>query len=289
MALPVLLGPIDLGSSFMFVSLQNGKPFVLNGSPFNNGIIYYWEPDFTTALNNPYLPVFTSSGSLSSLSLFDTTNKGAVSFRSDGLTLGNSSSPSTITMSQNTYTNWNSPHIFLSMAIYTIYNSSGTISQIQTNNSGSGPTIPANNLLVLPIIWYNGCSDNTYSYINTVADSLTNWFCIILGNSSHNCLGISLLNNSWTNISDCRDGNLYSYCLSDNLCGTGSPSCKGPCSKNYDDCVLSSDYYSCVFNPTEYISNTNWWESPYFIGLIVGSFILLIVIIVVIIIVIKKK
>lgn len=290
MSLPVLLGPIDVGSAFMFVSLQNGSPFVLNGANVNSGIIYYWESDFNTALNNPYLPVFTSSGSLNSLLLTDTTNKGGLSFRSDGITVGNATSPSSITMSQSIYTNWLIPHLFLSMAVYTLSNSSGKTALIQTNNSGTGPTISADNLIILPIVWYNGCSGNTYSYINTVSNSLTNWFCIASGGKSSGCNGVSLLNNSWTNISDCRDGKLYSYCPADNLCGYGTPSCKGPCTTNYDDCNLSSnDQYKCVFNPSEYISNTNWWESPYFIGLIVGSFILLIVVIVVIVIIIKKK
>jgi len=287
-SIPQLLGPIDIGSSFMVVSIQNNLPNILNGASYNNGIIYYWESNLSIILTGTKLPIFTASsnpsktelpGDTVNVILKDTTNNNNVEFRSDGTTLGNGSQPSTLYFQQNTYSNWWTPDIFLSSVEYTISNSSGQTAGILTTPSGTGTTIPADNIIILPIIWYFNCSNNgTYNFINTPLNTLTNWVCLVDPTQSI-CSDKKIINSGWTNISDCMTGNNYNYCLENNLCGTNF--CKGPCSVIYDDCNYKSSNYTCQFNPAKYLTDTKWWSTPLFIGSVIAIIIIIIVIIIV--------
>lgn len=282
-SIPSLIGPIDSGSSFMIASIQNNIPFILNGTPYQNGLLYYWESNLTTISSSATLGVFTAQGTLDSLTITDTVNGGGIAFRSDGVTIGNATSPATIKMSQSLFANWFPPDIFLSAVIYSMLNDNGTTANILTaipGTGGTGPTIPANNLIILPILWYFNCTQSgSYDIINQPLNSIINWFCIVTP-SNAGCAGINITKSGFTNLPDCTVGNNYTYCPVGDICG--NKNCKGPCSVIYDDCNFSSGNYVCVFNPANFFADTKWWESPYFIGVVVGIIIIIIIIIIVI-------
>lgn len=283
MSIPFLLGPVETGASFMLASLINGQPNILNGVPVTGGLIYYWEPNINTINIGNTLPIFTTQGPLNSLTLNDTVNSGGVAFASDGVTIGNAPQSAQLIMSQFTYANWWPPDIFLSMATYTIYNSSGATAYIRTLPSTTGPTGPANNVIILPVLWYYACtSSGSYNYINEPLDSILNWFCLANSGTS-GCSGTSVVPSGWTNIDDCVVGNNYTYCPAGQNCGNSD--CKGPCPVIYDDCNYKSSalaHYICQFNPLNYFVDVKWWETPYFIGAVISIIVIIIVLIIVI-------
>ncbi len=267
-SIPELIGPIETGASFMIVSIQNNVPFILNSIAIQNGISYYWESNVQNTLSS--FGIFTSQGSLDSLTIKDTINGGGIAFTNNIVT--NSLIPSNLTMSQPLFANWFPPDIFLSSVIYTMYNNGVTGQIYETKELKT--TIPANNLIILPVLWYFNCtSSGAYDVINQPDNSVINWFCLV---GATGCSNIDIAPSGWTNLSDCTIGNKYQYCSTNNLCGSNS--CNGPCSVIYDDCTFSSNTYTCVFDPNKFVNDTEWWESPYFIGLIIVIIIIIILI-----------
>jgi len=271
------------GSSFMIVSIQNNAPFILNGAPFQGGLLYYWESNLTTIELSSTLGIFTAEGTLDSLTISDTKNGGGIAFEANGTTIGNALRPATIKMSQSLFANWFPPDIFLSAVIYSMFNSNGATAGILTSPPGTGgtggTTIPANNIIILPVLWYFNCtSSGRYDVINQPINSIINWFCVV-SPDIQGCNNINITKSGWTNLSDCIVGNNYSYCPTGHLCGNNN--CNGPCSVIYDDCNFSSNNYVCVFDPTKFFADTQWWESPYFIGAVVGVFVIIIILIIV--------
>lgn len=284
---PQLLGPVDTGSSFMIVSIQNNQPYILNGAPYNNGTIYYWESNLSTILDGSELGIFSAEtfgntglpGNSFNITMSDTVNGGSVEFRSDGVTIGNGSGASHLIFEQNFYSNWWPPDVFLSTVSYTIFNTSGETAGILTTPSGASTTIPANNIIILPVLWYFNCTSNgSYGVINTPLNSVSNWFCLVNPSISV-CSQIDIAPSGWTNLSDCTIGNNYIYCPTGELCGNGS--CKGPCSVVYHDCNYKSGTYVCEFNAGNFFSETKWWTSPIFIGAIIALIVIIIILIIV--------
>lgn len=260
------LGVINTSASFLIVSLQNNDPYVLNGvSPSSGSILYYWEKNLTSALNGSFLPIFMSSSSGSPV-IQDTTNGGGIGFRSDGITIGNALNPPSIKITQTQYTPPNPPGLFLSNVIYTIYNNIGDIATVLTSPSTSSSTILANNIIILPVLWYFDCTTNgNYYTINTPENSLINWFCLNSDNSPTECQNMSLAPDlTWTNIPECIQNVNYQYCTYDNLCGEQN-NCNGPCSNTNDICEIQSP--SNVFGCTSGSSVINW--TPIFIGILI--------------------
>jgi hypothetical protein len=287
---PPLIGPIPTGASFMIVSIQNGLPYILNTSSSNGNIIYYWEQNLEKVVADSSMGVFTSHGTVDSLTITDTVNGGGLGFESGNNILSNESTSAHISMIQSLYATWWPPDVLLSDVVYTMNNASnGSEAVILTTSSGTGPTTPANNIIILPVLWYNNCtSSGSYDLINQPIDSVVNWFCVT-NSSGTGCSGIPILKNGWTNLPDCVVGNFYSYCLSGDTCGTNS--CNGPCSVIYDDCTFSSssNNFSCVFNPEKFINDTKWWQSPYFIGAIIAILLIIFAIIIVIFVAIRRR
>ena len=284
---PALLGPVDTGSSFMLVSIQNNQPYILNGAPYDNGIIYYWESNLTTILLGSRLGIFiaASSGNTGfpgnnfNITMVDSVNGGNVEFRSDGVTIGNGSQASHLIFQQNIYSNWWPPDVFLSTVPYTILNTSGETAGILTTPSGTGTTILADNIIILPVLWYFNCTNNgSYDIINYPLDTVTNWFCLVNPGIT-GCSQTDIIQSGWTNLPDCTVGNNYLYCPAGELCGNGG--CKGPCSVIYDDCNYKSGTYLCQFNADKYFTETNWWTSPIFIGIIIAIVLVIFVLIIV--------
>lgn len=283
MSIPQLIGPISTASSFMFASIQNGQPFILNTTQVTGGILYYWDSDLVDVASNQSMAIFTAKGTLDSLTIFDSNNQGGIAFRSDGITIGNAVVPATIKMFQPSFTNWFPPDIFLSAVEYTLFNQSGVTATVLTaipGTGGTGPTIPANNIIILPINWYFNCtSSGQYDQVNEPTESLVNWFCTV-NEAITGCTGIGIVPSGWTELSDCTIGNRFMYCATGTICGNNN--CNGPCSTIEDDCSFSSGQYTCTFDINKFVNDTQWWESPYFIGVVIGSVFIVIVIIILI-------
>lgn len=289
MSTPDLLGPIQTGSSFMIVSIQNNIPYILNGATSNKEIIYYWESDLEVITKGTKLGIFTAQFSDADIIINDNINNGGIEFMSDGVTIGNGPQPSKLVFKQEDYANWWPPNVFLSKVEYSIFNYSNQIGQIKTSpgSSGSAP-IEANNIMILPVWWYYGCtSSGSYEYINDPIDSVINWFCLV-NPSMSTCSSKKIIPSGWTNFGDCSVGNYYSYCLTGFFCGDSS--CKGPCPKEYYDCDYNSGGYTCKFDANKYITESDWWKSPIFIVSIVGLIILVLLFIgIAIFLVVKSK
>lgn len=280
---PPLLGPIETGASFMIASIRNGTPYILNGfrPTGQSGISYYWESNLAVIEASTQMGVFTAQGTLDSVILKDTINGGGIAFAADGITIGNAALPTNIKMSQPLYANWFLPNIFLSSVAYTIYNTNGATGQIHTAPTLSSNSIPANDIVILPVLWYFNCtSSGSYDAISRPLNSVVNWVCLAEPGAT-GCSGLNLASGGWTNLSDCNVGNKYTYCPNGKTCGNDN--CKGPCSVIYDDCNFSSGDFVCVFNPENFFNDTKWWESPYFIGIVIGIVIIIIILLVVVI------
>lgn len=282
MATTFVLGPIDNGSSFMLASVQNGVPYILNAAPFGTGIIYYWESDLKIIYAAPTLPVFSAQGTPSAANITDSVNGGGIAFRSDAITLGNADTPTALKFSQTSYATWWPPDTFLSGAVYTIFNSAGATAGILTNAAGTGASLAANNVIILPVNWFFSCtSSGSYDSITAPSSSAVNWACVING-SDPACKDLSsIVKSGWTNLADCQNGVVYKYCTTSQTCGVSN--CNGPCSVLYDDCTYSSSSsnYSCVFNPEKFVTETKWYTTPWFIGIVIGIAALILVIVII--------
>lgn len=253
MSVPNLLGPIDTGQGFMLTTIISGTPYVLNGSATG----YYWESNISTLLLGTTLGIFSASGTPNNAVLADTVNKGWLAINDNGIVI-NSSVMSSLIFNQNSYATWFPPTIFLSMADYTLSAVNGKIGQIAINNT----TIPADNIYILPILWYFNCIDGKYNYINRPLGSVINWFCNVNPGIT-GCSATGTVHSGYTNLSDCTQNFEYNYCEINTTCGTNN--CNGPCSASNYDCTLSaSKTYVCM--DTE----NNWWTSPLFIFGIIG-------------------
>lgn len=284
MSIPSILGPITNENSFMIASIQNSKPYILDGSPLGDGVIYYWNSGVTGGINSARkLPIFTADGPTDAVRLTDRTNGGGMAYRSDGVTLGNANVPIALNMSQTQFAPWFPPTIFISSVEYTVTNSQGATAGIltqpisATGPTGPAPTIPADNLIMLPATWYGNPSDGRCDQIDTPENSIINWFCLV-DSGITGCAGETLLNNGWTTIDECVNDIQYQYCPTGEKCGTAN--CNGPCNAIYEDCDPDNGMFRCVINPEKFVTEGDWWSSPYFIGAVIGLVILTIIVII---------
>lgn len=283
MSIPIIIGPISTGSSFTLGSISDNEPAILNASTGSTGnsVTYYWESDLTKITN---VPVFTANGTgPDNVTFIDTTYGGGIGFT--GTAVINVGQPTEFSMVQTTYSQWWPPNIFLSMAEYSII-INNQIAEIYTKPD-SNDSIKANNIIMIPVLLYSSCNNNgSYNVINTPSDSITNWYCNITTEVGSGCSGIEIIASGWTNLSDCVAGDNYVYCATGQSCG--NENCNGPCTTQYEDCDLRSGSYICQFNPEKYISTTQWWTSPIFIGGII-AIIIIIAILIFVIFVVKRK
>ena len=276
-----VLGPIDSGASFMFVTLINDVPNVLKFSSFNGLNIYYWESALTTFASN--VSVFMAHGNPNNVTIMSTNPPGYIGI-SGGVNLVNSSSPLHLNVSQSAFANWNSPTLFLSDIEYSIKTLGGTGTMIYTDSQGGNP-IPANNIFVLPILFYTVCTSSTHEGFTSAPASLNNWLCNQTWSQTHSdyasyCQQFPILPPGWDNLSDCRTGKIYTYCPTGSNCGTDN--CKGPC-PNSAVCAFT-DTYTCKQEPI-----TGWWKSHYFIAIIIGFTILFILFILLLFVANRKR
>lgn len=293
MSLPSIIGPVTNGTAFMFASLQDGVPFILNSAAVTGGVQYYWDSDLVNIVQNQRMGIFTTEGPLDNMTIHDSLNNGNIGFEPDGVTITRTTFPVKVKMSQPSYTNWSSPDLFLSSVPYTLYNSAGATAYVRTAVTGTtgntGTIVPADNLVVLPVKWYFNCIQSgnniTYNAIQDPRSSVVNWFCLA-NTGTTGCTGIQIAPNGWTNLDDCTVGNQYMYCPVNNVCGDNN--CNGPCPSSLNECSFSNGRYACVFDPNKLIGD-EWWKSPYFIGAIVAAVLLIIIFIILIYIVGRSK
>jgi len=291
---PFLLGPITSGAPFMIASVQGtNQPAILNTYPSENGTIsYYWELSLDTLNGSTGIPVFSSSGVANNTTIIDSINGGGIGFDSDGVTIINVTDPRPINLSQTTFATWWPPDTFLSGIPYTILNGSGATGSIVSACTGCPPactgcpTIPADNIVILPVNWYFNCtSSGQYNSITDPLASITSWYCVF-DPSNDICSGVDTPSGGWTNLPDCQAGIVYRYCLNGKVCG--DTNCNGPCSLIYYDCDSSSGNFTCKFDVTKYFEDTKWYETPYFIGSAVGLLVLIIIVMIVVFVLIRN-
>ncbi len=121
---------------------------------------------------------------------------------------------------------------------------------------------------------------------NTSADFLLNWSCGI-DPYPDACNGPQFLPSGFTNLSDCMDGNFYSYCSAGQFCG--DVGCKGPCEKSWDDCKYRNGEYVCVVNEGRYFREAKWYKSTWFIVVMCGAVLLILVVAVITFLLLKKR
>lgn len=278
MSLPQIIGPVQTGESFLITSIQNGDPFVLNTiGVTGQDIRYYWDSNINEIVTANKVGIFTANGTIDSLTISDSINRGGIGF--DDTTIVNKSTPAQIKLEQTLFADWFPPDIFLSAVSYTMYTPNGATATIFTGVTGT-ETIPADNLVILPVVWYFNCTnDGTYDIINAPLNSLINWVCLASSGIT-GCNNIEIAPGGWTNLDDCNDGVNYTYCPTNTTCGNNN--CKGPCPSIDHDCTLSNNNYVCEFDIRKFFSDTDWWESPYFIGAVVAGVLIIVVIIVLI-------
>ena len=264
--IPKILGPIDVGSSFMIASIQSGEPNVLLYEKPN----YYWSPVVDTTDRNVQSFNYNTGDSADSILIYDTTNGGGVGFLSNGTTITKNSSPSPIKFSQSLVQPWLPPSLVLSALVYKLSNAkTGKTARIATSSDATS-FIDADNIILVPAIWYVLCKGQSSPVTtNTTLESINSWFCLVDPDYSILCPQFAKsAPGGWTSLSDCQSGFVYEYCPAGSSCGTKN--CKGPCSEVYYDCDYESNTLSCKFNGSKFVKDDKWWESPYFIGGIVG-------------------
>ena len=277
--IPNLLGPINQGDSFMIVTIIANIPYILD---LNSTNTYYWSTDISSFSIFNGFKQFTKDPF--NISVQDI-NGGNLSINTDNQLI-NTNDNTLFEFNQTIFSSWNFPTIFLSRVKYQLlYND--FIVNILFNNI----LLPGRNIIILPINWYFGCSNNSnnFNVINDPEQSVVNWFCNVNSNLPI-CSNTEIITDAWTNITDCNNNIFYNYCPTNTICGDASnlqnTSCKGPCPSIQYNCNLINNNYSCVWN--NQVPN-QWWKSPYFIGLLIGLFLLLIVAIILIPLLAEKK
>jgi len=219
------------------------------------------------------------------LTIADSANGGWLGVDSDNFII-NSTVPISFNLTQTStplFQEWDLPNIFLADVIYSINvaGSPGAVVQTisETNVTGAGPL----QFQVLPGLWYTDCASGYSS--TTTSSSLEIWSCSI---EPTQCTVVTTGTIGWTNLPDCVNGVQYEYCPIGDFCGNSN--CNGPCKVIYDDCInVSASNYHCVLDPKKYFSDTKWWESKIFIGIVSAIGLIIIALIIIIFVKIKHK
>lgn len=271
---PFLIGPVDIGSSFMMVTTLNNIPYVLVSLYIEQlgATVYGLENNLTTVFDsgtiNENLAIFTASGTLDAVQLTDVVIGGGMATNTEGQLINVPNDPQTLVMSQSQFANWNPPNLFLTMTDYSISQTNGSPVTI-----GSHTSLKFN---ILPLTWYYTCRGNACCNLNTAGTILSNWFCIYDSTQAwcHNDDTFPITTTGWTSLADCTTGNVYTYCPPQQYCGNNN--CKGPCQNISSNCNWQSNQYGCQVDLNKAAANLKWWESPLFIGGMVGLGVLII-------------
>lgn len=275
-----IIGPINVSQPFIIVASDATNQYVLDSKTLGNNITYYLNNDPTTVNN---LPVFSATGAVDNLRLFDITNSVVTGLVTNTNILG-IDTPVNLNFEQSVAATWWAPAILLSSVLYNIKNNSQQL-MIYTTSTGTNP-VAATQLLPLPATWYGSCLNGEYDSVSNASATLENWFCLISPTNSA-CNEVSILPEGWTVLNECQQQLRYNYCPIGKGCSYNN--CNGPCSKEYYDCTATNQEFTCKFDSTKYYEDVSWWTSPLFIGGVIGIIVIIIVIIILIVITIRKR
>jgi hypothetical protein len=310
-----LFGSITTGESFAIIADQTfysavGPPIdvyllVLPTGPSGPvGVNYTLSSLSNTGATASQIGEFSVSGTDSAMVISDSNNGGYLGFDKNNR-LVNSPTPVTFAIVQSNsataphgnhqgtgpvYQEWNPPDIFLTNVYYYIQLQNGDypyVDLIDNNNNLHNDLIFA--FQVLPSSWYTNCVNGTYIGI-TAQTTVPAWSCQSVPTLPWCSAppGVPSIPNGWTTMADCQAGIEYPYCATGTYCGTSS--CNGPCKATYDNCDnISGSSFTCVIDPSKYFTETKWWESGIFIGIVSFFGIMILVILVFIFVVAKKK
>jgi hypothetical protein len=276
-----LTGPIDLGDKFTISTQRNGLFYVLDSYQDAQNRKHYFLNSTLVSNGQVTPPVeLSTKGTLQSLQITDTAG-GALSYNNE-LLIGNAIQGLPLSPTQNQYMDWGTPVVFLTGVNYSLQTKTGGTVQFEYGsgsaeakaNTAANKYLLAEQLVMIPRVWYFGCSSSSSGQVN---DSLTQsvlsaWCTTNQSNSA--CTNIQL--SGFTQQADCVEGVNYSYCPVNVFCSNGS--CKGPCSKSYDSCDYNSDtsQFACKFQINNVVKG-EWWKSTWFIALLIGFGVLIII------------
>lgn len=286
-----VIGPINSGTSFLIVRTTTSSgstgpvPEVLNVTEQGSRFRYYWESDINKVTSK--LPVFTAVGADNLFTVNDTTNSGSLSFFDDTsgqLILNRTLQGQPLHFFQSSAATWNPPTQFLANLKYSILDptTNKTLVIYSSEQGTSDETTPANDIMMLPTFWFTLCSNGKYDKFTTPICSLSEWFCMIIGDTQCSCPDIpnhATSPNGYSLYRDCVNNYQYNYCPLSQTCG--SYNCNGPCSLIYEDCLAgSNNSFNCKFDAEKYLTETDWWKSLWFIITITVIFVLILVLVI---------
>ena len=288
-----LLGPISSQTSFMIVLPINNDPHALMLGPTGpTGPVRYSLISLSDSKGpTGSFGVFTAKGTDSSMTISDTANGGWLAFDSENF-VANTSSSYTVSIIQDSspqYQPWQAPTVFLGGVDYSMKTKSGATGLVQfvekpAKTGDTGPFV----FQILPVTWYTNCSNGTYISPQNVFESLLDWACSYNSGLTGCEIVPPGITDGWTTLADCNAGVVYNYCPQGDYCGNGN--CNGPCSASYDNCEIpDGSNYKCVIDPKKYFTDTKWWESKWFIGVISTIAAIILILIVVVFAIIKHK
>ncbi len=278
MALPSILGSIDMESSFIITGMLGTTPGLLFSYMDGTTLKYYWETNTQIIRDQQNgIVVISASGTPESIILKDTKNNRFLGFNSSNQLVPIIASSQPLKISQTTYATWNN-NLF-SAVTYSLYTSTLSTTTISIQRGRTGSTfVPGTNLVLTPVTWYFGCTQTTYNIINGPLPTAINWICLAAP-STTGCSGLQYAPNGWTNLPDCNVGVQYSYCpVASPVCGS-TGNCNGVCEGIEYDCSYVGKNFTCVFNWEKFFKYTQWWTNPYVIALVIGLLFVILVII----------
>lgn len=288
-----LKGPIEPGEEFVLTFQQMSTLYILNSYQGETGSSQLFF-DSNIPLGNtgqgsmPNVPLFIAAGSSGDL-VFEGVNLGGLGY------INNVTGPQAVltddpphmsVVQMSNYTPWNLPTLFLTGAMYIIFNrpQSDTaryevLFSIGHSNQTGPPTINGfvgNSFMFLPKRFFYDCTGSISYEINNIEQAVCSSYCS-LNPSASSCTDISnfcygLPTSGWTDKEDCSAGVNYQYCTNGALC---SESCKGPCKNQFDIClygVTGTTGFSC----SSTVQTLSQWSQPWFILIIVILVIILI-------------
>lgn len=278
-----IIGPINTGDKFLFVTEINSVKHILDTVIVDKKLNYFWNSNYINSQGvvNSTIPFFSATISNNALIFTDNLNLNYLAVNKiNNILIINSTSDNISANSNDTV--WFPPTVLLSNVNYQLL-ANNTKINVYTNDKltafGSFETS------FLPIVWYSQCSGNTYDIVNTLSGTVINWTCNVATPPAF--CNTPTLPNGFTLLTDCQLNFEYNYCTTPNLCGKDN--CNGPCSEFYYDCTNENNNFVCKFDPEKYFTETKWYENYIFLIAISITILLFVGIIITIIILYMKK
>ena len=285
-----LIGPITTSNSFMMVNEIGGDAYglmLISAPSGTTGERYDLVSLSNTGGISGSFGVFSASQSGENVSIQDNANGGWLNFDNENYLI-NSSVQGNFTVVQDStpyYQPWLPPVVFLADVSYTLQQSGTTASVFVIDASGSKTTQPLS-FQALPVTWYFNCVNGDCDRVNVPSNSLEIWSCLINPNIQGCVTEQPIL--GWTNIADATNGKAYLYCPVGDFCGNNN--CNGPCKEFYDNCTtVSNSNYFCLLDAGKYFTETKWWKTPLFIGVVSAITVVIAVLIIIIFVLMKHK